>query len=59
MIYTYAISKASLSSPIIDAYYLMTHTFSGATAHSSCAAGGVASLLHTYSEVEELLLIHM
>jgi hypothetical protein len=42
-------------SPIIDEHYLIIHTFRGATAHSSCVAGGV-SLLLPNSEVEELLI---
>jgi hypothetical protein len=29
----------------IDEHYLIIHTFRGATAHSSCVAGGVANLL--------------
>jgi hypothetical protein len=34
-----------LTSPIINDHYLTVHTFSGATAHSSCVAIWVASLL--------------
>jgi hypothetical protein len=45
-----------LNSPIIDEHHLIIHTFRGATAHSSCVAGGVASLLLPNSEVEELLI---
>jgi hypothetical protein len=45
-----------LSRPIIDKHYLIIHTFRGATAHSSCVAEGVASLLLPISEVEELLI---
>jgi hypothetical protein len=45
-----------LNSPIIDEHYLIIHTLRGATAHSSCVAGGVASLLLPNSEVEELLI---
>jgi hypothetical protein len=45
-----------LNRPIIDEYYLIIHTFRGATAHSSCVAGGVASLLLPNSAVEELLI---
>lgn len=33
--------------------------FSGATAHSSCVAGGVDGLLPPDSEAEQMLLIHM
>jgi hypothetical protein len=51
MIYMHAFIKALLNSPIIDEHYLIIHTYSGATAHSSCVAGGVASLLLPYSEV--------
>jgi hypothetical protein len=43
MIYTYAIIK-TLNRQIIDEHYLIIHTFSGATAHSSCVAEGVALL---------------
>jgi hypothetical protein len=46
-----------LNSPIIDEHYLIIHTFNGATAHSSCVAGGVISLLLPNSEVGEELLI--
>jgi hypothetical protein len=45
-----------LNSSIIDEHYLIIHTFRGATAHSCCVAGGVASLLLPNSEVEELLI---
>jgi hypothetical protein len=45
-----------LNSPIIDEHYLIIHTFRGATAHSSCVARGVTSLLFPNSEVEELLI---
>jgi hypothetical protein len=45
-----------LNSPIIDEQYLITHTFSGATAHSPCVAGGVTSWLLPDSGVEELLI---
>jgi hypothetical protein len=51
-------NKASLKSPVIE-LYLIIHTFIGATAHTSCVPGRLASLLHPHSEVEELLLIHM
>jgi hypothetical protein len=45
-----------LNRPIIDEYYLIIHTFRGATAHSSCVARWVASLLLPNYEVEELLI---
>jgi hypothetical protein len=45
-----------LNSPIIDEHYLIIHTFRGATAHSSCVAESVASLLLPNSEDEELLI---
>jgi hypothetical protein len=45
-----------LNNPIIDVHYLIIHTFRGATAHSSCVAGGVSSLLLPNSEVDELLI---
>jgi hypothetical protein len=48
-----------VNSTITYQHYLITHTFSAVTVHSSCIVGGVASLLLPYSEVEELLLIHM
>jgi hypothetical protein len=48
-----------LNSPVTYQHYLITHTFSAATVHSSCIVGGMASLLLPYSEVEEVLLIHM
>jgi hypothetical protein len=56
---THTVIKASLYSQISDEHYLIIHTLSGATAHSSCLAEGVASLLFHYSEAEDLLLIHM
>jgi hypothetical protein len=40
--HTYAIVK---NNPVINYHYLIIHTFSGATAHSSCVARRVASLL--------------
>jgi cytochrome bd-type quinol oxidase subunit 1 len=59
--YTYEIVKASLNSLITNQHYLITHThtLSAATVHSSCVVGGVAGLLLPYSEVKELLPIHM
>jgi hypothetical protein len=56
---THAVIKASLYSQISDEHYLIIHTLRGAIAHSCCLAGGVASLLLPYSEVEALMLIHM
>jgi hypothetical protein len=49
MIYTYAIIKALLSSPIIDQHHLIIHTFSAMTTHNSHVVGGVASLLASQS----------
>jgi hypothetical protein len=54
MVYTYAIDKQP--NPILDEHYLILHTLRGATAHSSCVAGGVASLPLPNSEVEDLLI---